>query len=258
MSTDYCKIAAWVDRQYIWWGTMGLPVEPPESIVGKMFDKVLLTAETENVANSMRRDVLEFGVPSEKIYWQDDYLIRENIAHGFDRERILREAKGAILVRPTDYISLCTLDIVIRVMYARDILLNNNSEHNRNLYRKLAMSQNNGEEPTNNIAYAYFTEYSEKKGWAAFDNAFRSLVISIRDNGFCKEHFIPLDSEGTLINGRHRLAAAIANEMLVWVRRYPFSGFHFCFDENKLETLGFSDNEIQEIILEYKFLSNEK
>jgi hypothetical protein len=254
-STNYCEIIAWVDRQYKWWREMNLPVDAPESIVEKEFDLVVLTAETEKIADSMKMDLARYGVSAEKIYWKNDYLISENIVKGYDAERVKKEAEDAIMEMPEKYLNEDTLDIVIRVMYARDLLHGNNSEEHRNMYRKLMMNQNNGKEPTEDMVHAYFTEYNIKRGWRAFDESFCNLVYSIRDTGFDREYFIPVDSDGGLINGRHRLAAAIANGVPVWTRKYLFSGFHFHFNEDWLSKLHFSDAEINNVVQEYHNIS---
>ena len=257
-STGYCKIIAWVDRQYKWWQEMNLPVDKPDSVIGKKFDSVILTAETEQVANSMKRDLLNNGVPEEKIYWKNNYLITGNIVKGYDANRVRREAEDARLESPEKYLNDETLDIVIRVMYARDLLKGIPSDEHRNMYKKLMMNQNNGQEPTEDMVHAYFTEYDMKRGWKAFDKSFCNLVYSMRDKGFDKEYFIPIDSDGGLINGRHRLAAAIANRIPVWTRTYLFSGFHFHFNGEWLRKLEFTDDEIDRVIEEYHKLIDER
>ncbi len=255
-STDYCEVAAWIDRNYLWWREMNLPVNAPDSIVGEEYDTIVLTAETQRVAKSMKNDLIKLGVDENKIYWKDDYAIRENIAKGYDSERIIREAAEAVTESPLKYLNDETMDIVVRVMYADDLLNGRDSSKHRDMYRKLMMNQNNGKEPTEDMVHAYFTEYDIKRGWKAFDQSFRDLVFSIKDNGFDREHFIPIDSDGGLINGRHRLASAIANGTSVWTRKYLFGGFHFRFGAKWLSSLGFSEDEIKEITKEYRHLKN--
>lgn len=257
-STGYCEIVDWVDRQYKWWREMNLPVNKPECVIEKDFDVVVLTAETEKVANSMKGDLIKYGVSSEKIFWKNDYLIGEDIVKGYDSNRVKSEAEDAKWELPEKYLNDESLDIVIRVMYAKDLLQGISSEENRNMYKKLMMNQNNGKEPTEDMIHAYFTEYNMKRGWKAFDESFCNLVCSVRDNGFDKEYFIPVDSDGGLINGRHRLAAAIANKTSVWTREYLFSGFHFRFNADWLSELGFSTEEISKVIDEYHMIVNER
>ena len=249
-STGYCKIVLWVDGQYLWWREMGLPVDPPGEIAGKVFDTIILTAETEPTAKSMTDDLLMMGIPYEKIFWQDDYSIRENIVKGYDEERVRREAKEAALEDPLKYVNENTLDIVVRMMYAKDVLLNRDSDAHRNMYRKLMVNQMNGKEPTEDMVPAYFTEYALKRGWKAFDQSFHELISSMRERGFDRNRFIPVDSDGGLLNGRHRLAAAMALGISVYTREYGFKGFHRHYDAEWLREVDFSGTEIGEVVEE--------
>lgn len=255
-TTDYCEVIAWLDRQYLWWREMNLPVDPPESIKDKDFDLVILTAEKEHTADLMKKDLIGFGVPAEKVFWKDDYSVRENIAKEYDAERFKREAEDAISEPSLKYLNGDNLDITVRVMYARDILSGNDCSKHREMYKRIMVNQMGEKEPTDDMIPAYFTEYTMKKGFKAFDESFRELLESVKNNGFKREYFIPVDSDGGLINGRHRLAAAIAVGTDVWTREYLFSGFHHHFNERWLEKMGFSSYEIAEVMDEYRRLKS--
>lgn len=251
-TTGYCEVVAWLDRQYLWWREMNLPVDPPENIKGKDFDLVILTAEKERTAGLMKEDLQMLGVPAEKIFWRDDYSVKENIAKEYDKDRFLKESEEAVREDPVKYLNADNLDITVRIMYANDILSGADCSRHKEMYKKIMLNQMEGKEPTDDMIPAYFTEYTMKKGFRAFDESFRELLRSMRENGFERQYFIPLDSDGGLINGRHRLAAAIALETPAWTREYLFSGFHHHFDENWLIKMGFSDGEISETLEEYK------
>lgn len=255
-TTGYCDVTAWLDRQYLWWREMNLPVDPPDSIKGVEFDLVILTAEKEHTADLMRKDLIGFGVPDKKIFWKDDYSVKENIAKEYDSERFRREAEEAVLESPIKYLNGDNLDITVRVMYAKDILSEADCSKHRDMYKKIMVNQMGEKEPTDDMIPAYFTEYTMKKGFKAFDESFRELLISVKNNGFDRQYFIPIDSDGGLINGRHRLAAAIAVGKPVWTREYLFSGFHHHFNEQWLEKMGFSPDEILEVMGEYRRLIN--
>ena len=257
VSTGYCEIVLWVDRQYEWWRKMNLPVDPPESICGCSFDVILLTAEKWDVAESMKKDLLRMGVQSEMIFWKDDYLIKGNIAARYDNDRIISEAKEAVQDDPLRYVNEESLDIIIRVMYARDIIERNIDEKHEQMYRRLMMVQNNGVEPTENMINAYFTAYTLKSGWEAFDHSFRELIYSMAKEGFRRNDFIPIDRLGCMIGGRHRLSAAIALGIPVWVRKYEYNGISLSFNKEWLIQNGF-DDEISEIMNYYSRYMNKK
>lgn len=250
-STGYCEIVAWVDRQYKWWRELNLPVNPTDSIIDKQYDWVILTAEKGSTAESMMKTLEELGIPQEKCIWKDDYSIGYDIVKTYDPDRVRMESEEAVQESPLKYLNDKALDIFVRVLYARDILESRDIKLHRDMYKKLLLNQHGGNEPVDQMAYAYFTEYEMKKGWDAFNSSFIDLVLSMRDKGFDRNYFIPIDSEGTLINGRHRLSAAIATNNLIWTRSYSFHGFHFCFNSKWLEELGFSDDEIAEVLAEY-------
>lgn len=254
ITTGYCHIVLWIDRQYEWWRTMNLPVEVPASIKEANFDLVVLTAEKQSVADSMIKDLKKIGIDPDKIFWKEDCTIKGNIAAGYDSDRIIKEAAEAVPVNPCDYLNERSLDIVLRVLYARDIVRGVGSDKHRAMYKRLMMEQNSGKEPTEDMIHSYFTEYSIKRGWKAFDQGFHELVDSMQKSGFKRNSFIPIDSKGNLINGRHRLAVALALGVDVFVRKYPFDGFDFCFDREWLKDLGFSEEEIAEVVEEYQRL----
>ena len=251
ISTGYCEIVLWTDRQYEWWRRLNLPVDPPERIKDMEYDLIVLTAEKKNVEESMRRDLLKMGVDDNRIYWKEDCLIKGNVAAGYDADRIRAESNEAVQDDPVKYLNEGSLDIVVRVLYAKDIIDGLHDARHEKMYRRLMMSQNNGSEPTDSMISAYFTEYSQKSGWEAFDLGFRGLIDSMKTEGFRKESFIPIDRHGRMINGRHRLAAAVALNLPVWVRKYEYDGIKLCFDRKWLEDVGFSDDEISEVIEAY-------
>lgn len=257
VSSAYCEIVLWVDRQYEWYRLLNLPVEPPNSILNVDYDIIVLTAEKETIAESMTNDLVRMGIDKKKILWKSNCLINGNIAAKYDADRVIKEADGALQAEPSKYLKDDMLDVVIRILYATDIILARNSEKHRCMYQKLMMVQNDGKEPTENMIQAYFTEYSMKRGWKAFDESFCNLIESMRKQGFKKNNFIPIDKKGNLINGRHRLAVAMALKIPVWVRQYPFDGLRLRFDDKWLKDNGFSEDEIAEIIVAYKELKVE-
>ncbi len=251
VSTGYCEVVLWVDRQYEWWKKLNLPVENPESIKNASYDIVVLTAEKKSVADSMKKDISALGVDEDKIFWKEDCAIKGNVVARFDRERIKAESETAVLADPMKFVDEEALDIIVRILYVNDIIAGIRNERHEQMYRRLMMVQNGGSEPTENMISGYFTEYSLKSGWEAFDQSFKALITSMREQGFRRNDFIPLDNKGRMINGRHRLAVAIALGIDVWTRSYDYDGIRLCFDRQWLFDNGFSDAEIAEIMEAY-------
>lgn len=254
VSTGYNDIVLWVDRQYEWYRYMNLPVDAPEKIKGTEFDRIIITAEEERVYESIMRDLAKLGVDTEKLFWKKDCLITGNIAFGYDSERIEKEAYSAYKMNPLRLLSAERLDIFVRILYAKDVIEERADMRHMELYRKLMMVQNDGMEPTDNMISAFFSEYSIKRGWKAFDEAFRGLIDSIRTDGFYRQHFVPLDRSGNLINGAHRVAAAIALGTDIWAYEYPVDIKPLVFNEKWFLENGFTGDETGYITEGYKEL----
>ena len=254
VTSEYCHIVLWVDSQYEWFRHMNLPVESPEKIKDATYDCIVVAVEKRNTYESIRKDLMQLGADSKKIYWNLRYEITGNIAERFDKDRVKKEALVARLVDPITLIDENRLDIIIRYLYAADIVNGILNEYHKNLYKRLMMVQNNGSEPSDNLISDYFTEYTLKSGWEAFDSSFKELVGSMKDNGFLPEYFIPLDRYGKMINGAHRLAVALALNMKAYCYKYPFNGLVFSFDRLWLEDHGFENKDIEYIAKAYNRL----
>ncbi|PWT29259.1 hypothetical protein [Butyrivibrio fibrisolvens] len=248
VTTGYCTIALWVDRQYEWWQHLDLPVSKPDDILNANYDKIILTAEKQSVAQSMRDDLSALGVDSERILWKSDYLIKGNIARKFDIKTQVLDSQRAIETSPREFVDENNLDIVIRVIYARSVLAGDNDLTHKELYKKLITKQTELVEATDRMLVGYFSEYDTKRGWDQFDMSFRELIDSIRNKGFQKEYFIPLDNKKHLLNGRHRIAAAMALGVSIWTVTYPFSTGAVKYDVEWLKTNDFSGDEIRMVL----------
>ena len=251
ISTKYCEVVLWVDRQYEWWQKLNLPVEKPGSINDCEYDLIILTAEKKSVADSMRKDLAALGADDDKIFWKEDCAIKGNVVARFDPERIKAESDTAVSDDPMKYVDEDSLDIIVRLLYVNDMIAGIRNDRHEQMYRRLMMVQNGGSEPTENMISGYFTEYSLKSGWEAFDQSFKALITSMQKQGFRRSDFIPLDNKGRMINGRHRLAVAIALGIDVWTRQYDYDGIRLCFDRQWLADNGFTDDEIAEVMEAY-------
>ena len=260
-TSEYAEVALWVDRQYEWYRYLKLPVNPPEMIKELSYDRIVIAANTKNTYESVVSDLRRQGI-SENVIWGGKYCLDTSLAARYDKTKMEDEAKDAFIADPLDYLTADRLDIVIRILYARDILnktelsyeSGEDSINNVNLYKRLMMVQNDGREPTENLISGYFSEYELKSGWKAFDNSFRGLLYSMKEHGFLREYFVPVDNRDRLINGAHRLAAAVALENQIWVRNYQFDGIRVDFSVHWFKENGFYDREIEYIFDNYKKL----
>lgn len=250
-TSGFVELVLWVDRQYEWFRVLNLPVSSPTEIKNTSYDYIVITAERESVYDSICKDLYLNGIKKEQIIWKNDYSIQESIVMSYKDRDLLEEEKKAEKCSALNFINKDRLDIVVRYLYAKDIHNHFSDNTHRDMYLKFIKEQWNEKEPTENYISAYFSEYTVKYGSAAFDNAFISLIKNMEKNGFDKRHFLPVDRYGRLINGAHRVAAALACKLDVWRLSYPFDGLYYVCDRESLEKMGFSNDEIQIVIDEY-------
>lgn len=258
-TTGYCEIVAWVDRQYEWCNCMNLPVEAPSVIKDRVWDKIVLAVEWEQTANDIRRYLNEQNIQDDQIVYTDVYQIGYDIAKKYSREAMEEDAKEAYLCHPREVLSEKRLDIIIRYLYAKDVIEGRSGGKGEIVYKKFVNEFRQAEEDLDDYQLAYFTEYSFKRGVEAFEESFKDLIASIATNGFMREGFVPLNNDGLTINGAHRLAAALALDKMIWVRKYPYRASTFyVIDKEKLLEHGFTDKEIEMILDSYKEMAGKK
>lgn len=254
VTTGYCETAAWVDRQYRWYQFLGLPVISPDAVDWQSVDSVVVAATNSDIFAQIKKDIIEKAVPEYKIIWRENYQLKKIPTARLDEKKRKEEAKRAVQCSPKIFLTDRRLDLVIRYAYAKELLQGMLSKEVEHLYEKLVKTTSNGaEEPVWNRTFTFFSDYGQKRGVNAFKDAFRELLCSIKEKGFEKEFFIPLDRHGEPINGAHRIAAAMALDIPVWVADFPlFEGFHFDFTAERLEKEGFLPEEMRWIKTQYR------
>ena len=163
VSSGYCDLILWVDRQYEWYRYMNLPVETPKKVRDVSFDIVVVSAEKENVYRSIRKDLLDLGIHDGQIFWKEDCRLRGKRALTFEKGRIKQEAKEAYQISPRELLHSHSLDLIIRYLYVEDILCGENGTENEERYLRFMEAANGLNEPTEDLISALFSEYSMKR-----------------------------------------------------------------------------------------------
>lgn len=262
-ASQYCKIILWVDKQWEWFRSLKLPVDPPEMILSTEYDLIVVTADQKETYESIWKDLTQMGVDENRIFWKEVYYVGYDIVARYDLNRIRKESSDAFLVNPIELFTEDRLDLTVRYIYARELkerLNNSVTSHEiyriesqyESWYRRMMMTQNNGSEPTEYFMSAYFSEYSCKSGWKSFRNGFIELLDSMKADGFIKDYFVPVDINGRILNGAHRVAGAAALNLKMWARRYPYRSYGLCFDKDWFYDNGFSKDEVRLIYKEYE------
>lgn len=260
MTTGYCQVTAWVDKQYRWYQLLGLPVVPPDGADWQSADYVVVAVTDAGIYEQMKTSVIERAVPENIIIWKEDYQLKNIPTTHLDEERRKEEAKRAVQCSPKRFLTDRRLDLAVRCAYAEEVLGGTYTKEVEYLYEKLIQTTSEGaKEPVWNKTFSFFSDYEQKQGIHAFKEAFQKLLHSMKENGFQKEFFIPLDKRGNPINGAHRIAAALALDIPVWAVEFPlFEGFHFDFTAERLEREGFLLKEIEWIKAQYQSLLENK
>jgi len=245
------NITLWVDEKYNFFSLCGFPTVSCDSIQGKSFEVIALSGKRhigfyERIAEKygfgdlcaymLRADgdnnVMNNCVPWRNIKYTDEVVNEENL----------------LLIEPCELINEGRLDIVIRYMAGLEIL-NGIRGNATDMYIKLSRSMNDFSEYVRPYTTcAYFSAYESKKGEDEFLQSFKDLLESVKKNGFDKKHFIPLSESMGVINGTHRIAAALIFGEKVYAKKYIGFGEPFLtFDESDLKRLNYSEAEIKKI-----------
>lgn len=69
------KLVLWIDQNWIIYQREGLPVSPPKNIFNVHFDYIVIAVFKTNLINEIRTDLINSGIPAEKIIAIDQNLI---------------------------------------------------------------------------------------------------------------------------------------------------------------------------------------
>ena len=115
-------------------------------------------------------------------------------------------------VQAINYVTPMRADIMAKYVYAIFLKDNIESEWGKELYNKHIYAINKFEE-----------HYPEKNNLDGFIKAFHNIIQSIREKGFNQYiSTIPVDKQGNICNGAHRLAACLAYNKKPTVTTYGF------------------------------------
>lgn len=248
MSSGYAKVAGWLDQNYEMYRMLDLPVDPPDKIRELEFDAVIVAILSESTFGAVKSYLVGSGVDADKIIWNRNPAAGYDIARSHEDIDAVKEAESAIRMSPQALIDEERLDVIVRYLYANEIINGEEDGSAKDLYEKMFMTLNRATEPTDHFLFRYFSDYSSKQGIDEFKKSFRDLIFSMKDEGFRRECFIPLDRNGRMMNGSHRCAAALALGIDVWAKRYPVSGVVILdhhFGREWFLNNGFSEDDVE-------------
>lgn len=153
--------------------------------------------------------------------------------------------KSLSFKRAMDFMTPDRLDIALRIIMLERIEGKTFINFYKKLYAKLLLFRNGAFEPNE-----YYSIAPTKNGVGDYvDSAFRAYE-EMKRNGYDRQFFIPVNKKGELIDGAHRVAAAILLGIPIWYLHYPYKRIApFCADWFKEH--GFSDLELLIIYKKY-------
>lgn len=137
---------------------------------------------------------------------------------------------------PNDLLTYKRFDVVIKYLYASNL----SSDYYKNAYKEHLKVWNN------------FREGSpRKKGFEEFDNAFQHIINNTVDEP------VPVNREGHIANGAHRLAAALYHQKPINVRdTYSDENYEIRCDYKFFIDKGLSQSILKRTALEYAKLKS--
>ena len=100
-------------------------------------------------------------------------------------------------MNPNDLLTHKRFDVVVKYMYASNLT----SEFYKNAYKEHLRIWN-----------GFYEGSPRKRGFEDFDNAFKSIINNTVDEP------VPVNPEGHIVNGAHRLAAALYHQRSIQIR----------------------------------------
>ncbi|MBQ9361050.1 MAG: hypothetical protein IJT96_08455 [Lachnospiraceae bacterium] len=240
-ASGFCKAVLWVDRDYEALQTKRFPVENPIRIMDMDYDVIVVAIRSREVADSIREYLVGLGVPCGKIFWKEPVLLDETPYSYTNNDNDIEDKPDESIKRiaPVELVSSDRMDIVVRYLFAKDIVLGLDSVRHQNLYSRFILTVNGADEPFYVDAPDGMSDYDRKTGLDTFVNDFRILIESMRHEGFLKDDCIPLNRNAELLNGSHRLAAALALEEEIWVKCLPEERVQDYWTIDRFERSGF-------------------
>lgn len=69
--TDYCNIAAWVDKKYYLDENILLGIEEPDVMLSKQYDHIVIAIESRKVADLIKAELEAMGIDMAKVIWEE-------------------------------------------------------------------------------------------------------------------------------------------------------------------------------------------
>lgn len=115
------------------------------------------------------------------------------------------------------------LDLVVKYLYAKDLLNECRNEEIENLYIRHILMRTGGIEAKKELGIV------EKSNINEFLISFKELCFSLKGNGFDKNNFVPIANNKTILDGAHRIAASMVLNQNIYIQKFEKNGRYWDF-----------------------------
>ena len=215
-SGDYCKVVAIVDKNA---KKHTSRVKGFEALLElDAYDYVVVSLINFAVRESIKSELIRYGVPEEKIivpspknliYWSLDGMLQ------YSMDAVREEESGVVEMNARDLISADRLDIGIKWLLIRDLVNNVENPINKSLYTRHILAWTQGREGFRTTSVEF------KDGVEEYIKCAKKTIESIKENKFDRENPVPLNAENKPLDGIHRIASCIEADEPIWVKHFP-------------------------------------
>lgn len=122
-------------------------------------------------------------------------------------------------VEPLELLNFRRFDLAVKLIYADFREKNINSDFGQQIYSNHIEVINNYRE----------LDASGKTGIISFLHDFNNLLDNVKENGYADDSLIPIDREGTPIDGSHRVAACIYYNKNIPMAKFPIISYNYSY-----------------------------
>ncbi|MDR0917711.1 MAG: hypothetical protein LBM93_00450 [Oscillospiraceae bacterium] len=213
--TDYCTVICIVDKDTK--KQKGF-VKGLEVLLNfDLYDKVVVSPINFAIRNRIRDDLIQYGVPEEKIvvpsqnnlmYWALDGMLQ------YENEKISYALTDSVSVDARTLMSSERLDIGIKWLLLRDIANGVDNKENKSLYARHILAWTGGLESFSP------TSSTIKNGIEEYISSAKKTLENIQKNGFDKSKAVPVNGDNSVLDGTHRVASCIELDTPIWVQKF--------------------------------------
>ena len=147
-------------------------------------------------------------------------------------------------IKPIELVTHFRFDLVLKYLYAKSILKNYKTNFFKEMYKKHLELWNG------------FREYDnpEKCTFEAFDNDFKKIIQSMKNDGFNPEiSRVPILENKYIVNGAHRVASALALDKEVYLKdaNMPHDGQKDCSWDSHFNAIKLPEKYANQVAIEY-------